>query len=161
MDLAEDATAQVKAAESEKVSAKEEVPPAPKKTVPAVLSEAVKQNSGDAVRPITESDLKLVPDTHIQKQQDARKEPHAASVEGYKVQLAAFKSEKDAIDSWKKIQRAHMDLLGNLQYYIERKEVEGKGTFYRLQAGVVTKESEARLLCKKLSEVKQGCFVAE
>lgn len=137
-----------------------EAMPVLKKANPMVLSDAVKQSSGDAVRPLTESDLKLVPDSHSQKQPEIHTQ-QSASAEGYKVQLAAFKSEKDAVTSWKKIQRVHMDLLGNLQYYIERKEVEGKGTFYRLQAGVITKESEARLLCKKLLEVKQGCFVAE
>ncbi len=137
--------------------------PTPKESRPAVLSEAVKASSGDAVRPITESDLKLVP--HVpEKPKEAvvgAVQTISSPVRGYKVQLAAFRTEKDAVETWQKFQRSHRDLLGNLRYYIERKDVAGKGTFYRLQAGMVVKEADARLLCKKLSEVSQGCFVVE
>lgn len=123
------------------------------------LHEAVKEGSGDAIRPLTESDLKLIPDQVVNKKAKEKEESKIVQSEGYKIQLAAFKSEKDAAVAWEKIQKSHMDILGTLQYHIERKEVGKKGVFYRLQAGMIAKESEARLLCKKLSEVKQGCFV--
>jgi hypothetical protein len=80
---------------------------------------------------------------------------------GYKVQLASFKSEKIAIHEWNKIKKKYNELLGNLEYFIEKKDFGSKGVFYRLQAGVVPSESDARLLCKKLIECKQGCFVVK
>lgn len=130
------------------------------KSEPISLDDAVKESSGDAIRPLTENDLELVEIDKNSTQQQSYDLPQANN-SGYKVQLAAFKTEGDAVENWQKIQKAHTDLLGKLRYFIERKEIEGKGTFYRLQAGLINKESEARLLCKKLAEVNQGCFVVE
>lgn len=124
------------------------------------LNDAVTESSGDTMRPLTENDLQIVEIDKNSTPQPSYDLPQANN-SGYKVQLAAFKTEGDAVENWQKIQKAHTDLLGKLRHFIERKEIEGKGTFYRLQAGIINKESEARLLCKKLAEVNQGCFVVE
>lgn len=79
----------------------------------------------------------------------------------YRIQLGAFKSEKEAIKTWNKIQKSNSSLLGSLSYYINRADLGSKGVFYRLQAGPMSSESTARLLCKKLIAKKQGCFFAD
>lgn len=80
---------------------------------------------------------------------------------GYKVQLGAFRSEDLAINQWNNLKGKYPKILGGLSYSIEKKNIKNKGIFYRLQAGNFLGESEARLLCKKLINLKQGCFIVK
>ena len=63
----------------------------------------------------------------------------AGAQKGYKIQLAAFKTKRDAIRTWRQVQKKHKDLLGNMRRIVEQKDLGKKGIFYRLQAGVVQK----------------------
>jgi cell division septation protein DedD len=108
---------------------------------------------------IKSDDLTLVPEGTSQRNAtDVQKSGNAA---GIKVQLASVKSEKDAVETWNKLKKTHPELLGKLDYYIERKDLGSKGVFYRLQAGPISGSSEARLLCKKLTDLGQGCLVVK
>lgn len=122
----------------------------PKKPV-----EAPKVTAPVAPKPISEKDLKVV------QEKAPFEAPKPVKVSGPRIQLGAFKSEKFAADEWKRLQRLHPDTLSKLNYSVERKDLGDKGIFYRLQAGPFDNGSEARLVCKKLIEKQQGCFVVE
>jgi cell division septation protein DedD len=78
---------------------------------------------------------------------------------GYRVQLASFKTQKEVSAEWDKIQKHHEQLVKKHKHIIARKEIAGKGTYYRLQLGPISSESDARMLCKKLMSSDQNCFV--
>lgn len=78
---------------------------------------------------------------------------------GARVQLAAVKSEALAQSQWAKMQKAHPELLGALTLNVEKVEKNGS-TFYRIQAGPLTK-AQAKDLCAKLKAQKQDCIVAK
>jgi hypothetical protein len=78
---------------------------------------------------------------------------------GAKIQLAAVKSEAAASAQWAKLQKAHPDLLGALTLSVEKVDKNGS-TFYRIQAGPLTK-TQAKDLCTKLKAQKQDCLVAK
>jgi hypothetical protein len=80
------------------------------------------------------------------------------NVSKYKVQLASFRSQKEAKQEWEKI-RSKNKMLAKYKPLIEKKELS-KGTFYRLQIGL-PKEQEARGLCKTLTNANQSCFVVK
>ena len=77
------------------------------------------------------------------------------------VQLASFKQEKDAYATWTKISKKYPKLLGQYSPFVVQKDIAGRGLFFRLQAGPFASEAAARLLCKKLIEAGQGCFVTK
>ncbi len=127
--------------------------PAVETKVPAV--KPVETPKVTAPKPISEKDLKVVPE------KAPIEAPKPVKTSGTRIQLGAFKSEKIAADDWKRLQRLHPEVLGKLNFSVERKDLGDKGIFYRLQAGPFDSGSEARLVCKKLIEKQQGCFVVE
>lgn len=126
---------------------------APAVEIPA--EPALPQEKSSKEKPLTVSDIKSVPAT----KEAAKISSKGAKLSGYRIQLASFKTESDATSTWKMLKKKHQPLVGKLHSFIERKDLGSKGVFYRLQAGPFRKESEARLLCKKLIEAKQGCIV--
>ncbi|AIL64670.1 Sporulation related domain protein [Rickettsiales bacterium Ac37b] len=80
---------------------------------------------------------------------------------GYKIQLAAFRSQKEVEIEWKKIKTRYENILGKNTHSVEKKDLGAKGVFYRLQVGPLSSEAEARMLCQKLSSYKQNCFVVK
>lgn len=77
-----------------------------------------------------------------------------------RVQLASHRSDASARRAWVLLKRAHANLLGTLDPIVKRVDLgAGKGVYYRLQAGPLTSEAEARALCAKLKQRKQGCLV--
>jgi hypothetical protein len=118
------------------------------------------QEAAASLKEVSNDDLKLVPEGKASTKQEPQKKAAAAS-SGTKIQLASVKSEKDALATWNKMKKTHSELLGNLGYFVERKDLGSKGVFYRLQAGPISGTSNARLLCKKLTELGQGCLVVK
>jgi cell division septation protein DedD len=78
----------------------------------------------------------------------------------YKVQIASFKSEADALRSWKLQSKQAGKILHKHSYHIEQKNLPGKGLVYRLQVGNFEKESSAAELCKSLKSKNIDCFIA-
>ena len=70
-----------------------------------------------------------------------------------------MKSEGAANTQWAKLQKAYPDLLGALSLNVQKVTVNG-GTFYRIQAGPLTK-AQAKDICSKLKAQKQDCIVAK
>jgi hypothetical protein len=78
----------------------------------------------------------------------------------FQIQLAAMKSEGEAMAAWKKAQAANKDLLGGLSPDIVRADLGAKGVYYRVRAGAY-EEADAKTLCAQLTAHKQGCIVAK
>jgi len=76
---------------------------------------------------------------------------------GYKVQLAAVKSNASAVAEWGRLQKTHQGLLGPLTLIVEKAEVNGV-TYHRVQAGPLADRATAEGLCTKLKAAKQPCI---
>jgi len=83
--------------------------------------------------------------------------PKAASA--WRIQIAAVASTKAAKKEWRRIASANEDLLSKLKLDIRRADLGARGVFYRVQAGTLESESEARDVCKALLERKVSCFI--
>jgi cell division septation protein DedD len=96
-----------------------------------------------------------------QKIKFSKTRPKVRQATGFKIQLAAFKSEKDANIESKRIKKKYRSLLGKYEHIINKKDIVSKGVMYRLQLGYIKSESAARLLCRKLVATNQECFVVK
>lgn len=81
-----------------------------------------------------------------------------ASAGGYRVQLAAVRSQDQATAEWGKLQKTNPE-LGPLQLNVVQVELPEKGTFYRVQAGPLSDQGSADQLCSALKARSQGCIV--
>lgn len=66
------------------------------------------------------------------------------------VHLASYRYVENAETGWTQLLSKHGDLLGSLGPMINRVEIPGKGTFYRLKAGPVDSLDAAKRLCAGL-----------
>jgi TPR repeat protein len=66
------------------------------------------------------------------------------------VHLASYRYVENAETGWNELLGKHGDLLGGLGPMINRVEIPGKGTFYRLKAGPVDSLDAAKRLCAGL-----------
>ena len=76
----------------------------------------------------------------------------------YRVQLASVKSDELARKAWKRYRQKFAKSLGTLELYIEKVLIPSKGTFHRVQAGVLNK-TKAQKLCSVLINKKQQCII--
>jgi len=87
-------------------------------------------------------------------------QPIAASgASGYRIQLAALRSESEAQATWKRLVSRHKNLLGDRQSNIVRTELGGLGTFYRVQLGPFASKTESQQLCKSFKQGGLDCFL--
>ncbi|MBC08021.1 SPOR domain-containing protein [Thalassospira sp.] len=91
--------------------------------------------------------------------QKAASEQAVAPSGAFRVQLASVREESGAAAEWKRLSGKNKDLLGNLEMFVQRIEIEGKGVFYRLQAGPLGDSAAAEKLCADLKERSVGCLI--
>lgn len=78
----------------------------------------------------------------------------------YFVQLASVTSETGAQSEWGKLQKTYDGLLQDVAYRVKRADLD-KGTFYRVQAGPMSKDS-ANAMCDAIKAQKPGgCLVVK
>lgn len=68
----------------------------------------------------------------------------------YAVHLASYRVRDHAINGWNILMQAHPAELAPLSPVISADEIPGLGLHYRLKAGPVASESEARALCERI-----------
>ena len=87
--------------------------------------------------------------------------PAAVTLTGgrYRVQISSLLSEASVRRSWPTIWAQNKDILKNLSLIIERTQVAGKGTFYRMQAGRLQTRAQAVAICGRLMQRKVSCIV--
>jgi len=77
-----------------------------------------------------------------------------------KVQLGAYRSEKEARDSYAKMQKKFSSLAAKSPIIIKA-DLGAKGIFYRLRVGGFASDAEAKKFCGSLSAKGQACIVAK
>ena len=75
---------------------------------------------------------------------------------GWRVQIAAVKSEDVAKSTWARLQSAHGDVLANLRMQAVRVDLGERGVWYRVQAGPLD-EKQAQSVCSTLKGRKADC----
>ena len=76
---------------------------------------------------------------------------------GITVHLASYRSVQRASRGWEEVRKANAEILGQFDYGLVRVDLgAGMGVFYRLLAGPVPSEREARQVCSSLKS--QGMF---
>ncbi len=75
------------------------------------------------------------------------------------IQLGSFPTDLLAAASWSKIKSANAAVLGEYSPKFHRAEVEGKGTWYRLQVTGFTDKAVAQDVCNKLKANGQACII--
>ncbi len=76
----------------------------------------------------------------------------------YFVQLGSVTSEPGAHSEWGKFEKRYTGLLNNVSYRVKRANLD-KGTYYRIQAGPMSKDS-ANAMCDQIKAQKPGgCLV--
>lgn len=70
--------------------------------------------------------------------------------------LASYRTRKAAERGWTQLKKAHKVLSG-MEHEISKVSVRGKGTYWRLKAGPVADEGEAKTLCAQLKRRRQYC----
>jgi cell division septation protein DedD len=76
-----------------------------------------------------------------------------------KVQLGAYRSEKEAQDAWNAMQKKHADLLESEQPNVVKANLGAKGIYYRLRIGGFTDAVDAKAFCGKLTAAGQACII--
>ncbi len=77
----------------------------------------------------------------------------------YLVQVAAFRSEEAAEDSWRKAVAAQPGLYRGSAKHIQKADLGAKGVFYRLRIGAFEERSEAAAFCEALKASGSPCIV--
>ncbi len=77
----------------------------------------------------------------------------------YYIQLGSVTSEGGAQTEWGKLKVAYGAQLQGLDYRVQKADIAGKGVFYRIQAGPISKESAASLCNAIKAQKPGGCLV--
>ena len=83
----------------------------------------------------------------------------SASGSGYRIQLAALRSDAEAQATWKRLASKHRKLLAGRQPNIVRTELGGLGTFYRVQLGPFADKGSSQQLCRDFKAGGLDCFL--
>ena len=78
---------------------------------------------------------------------------------GYRIQLAALRSDAEAQATWKRLQAKHGALLGSYQPNIVKTDLGGLGTFYRVQLGPFADKAATQQLCRNFKSGGLDCFL--
>lgn len=76
----------------------------------------------------------------------------------YRVQLSSVRSEARAEREWTRLQKTFPDFFADRSLLIEKTDIAGRGTFFRVQTGGYETLSDARSVCSSLKAKKQGCL---
>ncbi len=79
----------------------------------------------------------------------------------YVVQLASVKSEARAKDEWKRWQKLHSELLGDLDLMLQRFDSGEQGIFFRMQTGPFPSRMTAVDMCRQIKAARMDCLVKE
>ncbi len=83
----------------------------------------------------------------------------ALAAEGYFVQLASVRSDGGARQEWARMQRAHPDLLGDLELSVQSADLGERGIFFRIRTGPFPNRATAQDMCGQIEAAKLGCLV--
>ena len=86
--------------------------------------------------------------------------PAAKTVKSdYRIQMVAYRKEKLADAAWRRLQKEHAGILGDLSGHTARVDLGKRGVYYRVQAGFFGNAAKARSACGKLKAKRQDCII--
>jgi len=139
------------------------VKPAPVAPVPVdpIATETPKNVEAPVVLPPADP-FSLVEQPVVKKVEKPKATPKTTPTDTGKIriQLGAYKNQADAEKDWKKISKKYGSRLSGKSHYIVKIAIDGKGTFYRLQAGGFASKEAADKFCSGLSAAGQSCMRA-
>jgi TPR repeat protein len=120
------------------------------------------QSSGSAA-PVSAPTVTPAPATSV----SALNSAHATAVPqttpgaagGFVLQIGSYQSEADAMESWRIYKIAHA-AAAEFEANVQRADLPGKGTWYRLRIGPFATLVDANALCTKLKASGGDCFPA-
>lgn len=77
------------------------------------------------------------------------------------IQLASLTSVDAAEATWARLQKQHAALLGDMAVNIQKADIDGKGTYFRVQAGPLPNRATADDMCAQLKAAQQDCIVVK
>jgi hypothetical protein len=83
--------------------------------------------------------------------------PADGAVAHFRIWLATFESQSNALAGWADVRRRNVDVLGSFQPAIVRVEQGNGRTLYRVQAGPFATAVDAQAACDTLGERSQFC----
>ena len=121
---------------------------------------AAKPKPEAAAKPAEAKHAEVKPKTEEKKAPQKEEEKAAASAD-YEVQLGSYREEADAKKDWPRLQKKYAAQLANLKMRLVKADVPGKGIYYRMRAGVITKD-KAHAICDALKAAHGvGCILAK
>lgn len=127
------------------------VEPTPMPT-PALDSAPELELEPEKVEPVTPSETVLAPKPVVK----AKPQPTGGD---YYVQLGSVKSADGAESEWNKIVAKYPSILSGYSHRVETADLGEKGTFYRIQAGPVSKD-KAVTACEEIKKINpNGCLL--
>ena len=79
---------------------------------------------------------------------------------GYVVQLAAYRSEQEALGQYQQLRARHRNIIGDLPPAVQQTNLGASGTFYRLGMGPMASKQQATEMCNKLIAAgERDCLV--
>ncbi len=89
--------------------------------------------------------------------------PVIASASGeYVVQIAARRSEEQALGAFEQVKSQYGSAIGNYRPLIQRADLGDRGVYYRLRVGPMRSQAEAKQVCDNLKAAGMGdCLVRE
>ena len=82
-----------------------------------------------------------------------------ATHDGYVVQISSRRTPESAQKAFRKLQGQFTGLLADRRAEYQRKDIEGRGTFYRVRV-IAESKNDARNLCRSLKKAGGSCFVS-
>jgi len=84
----------------------------------------------------------------------------AATTGGFVIQIAAFRSQDEALSRYAALKRRHSSLLRPYTSFIQRADLGDRGIYYRLRLGPIGGKDKASNLCRSLlSAGEKDCLV--
>ncbi|MFQ5626709.1 MAG: SPOR domain-containing protein, partial [Methyloligellaceae bacterium] len=85
--------------------------------------------------------------------------PAATGGSGYRIQIAALRSDAEAQATWQRLVKKHRKLLAGHQPNLVRTELGGLGAFYRVQLGPFAEKGPSQQLCNEFKRGGLDCFL--
>jgi hypothetical protein len=103
---------------------------------------------------------KETPKKETAKEAKPREEKATAGTQ-YEVQLGSYREQDEAKKDWQRLQKKYGGQLSGLKMRLVKADIPGKGVYYRMRAGVVSKD-KAHDICDALKDAHGvGCILAK
>ncbi|MBH43466.1 MAG: hypothetical protein CMP25_01600 [Rickettsiales bacterium] len=79
----------------------------------------------------------------------------------FRIQIASLKDENKITKVYEKIKKEFPKYFQNKKPFIEKKYIEKKGKFYRVQSQELYNKNDAEKLCKLLASKKFNCYMVK